>query len=362
MVHKRRVVGKITDDVRKTVRESEPVEIEKELKENNLISTGSTLLNLALSDKYVNGGYSLGTVVHIVGDTHAGKSLLALSAMAEASIDERLNDYQLIYEEPESAMFFPVGKMFGEKALERIVFHPSKEDRLEPRTVQHWHKDLTEWPLPFIWVTDSFDALTSNDDLKDDEPEKGGWKTEKAIVAKRLFPKIVGRIEASNSLYFWISQTIDNIGVTFGPNKTFSGGNAIKFYRSYEIWLAVENLIFTEVRGKKREIGANVIVNVKKNKFTGKKKTIRFPIYPYPYGYGIDDVTSMVNWMIEEKFWDKPKGKSNVQTEEPFIDGKIEKIVAHIEENNLEEKLKMVVCECWQEIEKELSTKRKPKY
>lgn len=351
-------VKEIAKDIEKTI--SKPVK-KNDLKNRKLLSTGSTMLNLALSDDPY-GGIALGTIVHIVGDTHAGKSLLAETIMAEAAYDKDLDKHALVYEEPESAMFFDIEKMFGKKTAERIINHPKIEDRIKPRTVQQWHDDLMKWELPFVWVTDSFDALTSEDDLKVDSPTKGGWHTEKASVASTLFPKIVGRVEASNSLYVWISQTRDNIGVTFGPKKNFTGGNAIKFYRAYEIWLAVDSFIYKTVKGSKEEVGANILVKVKKCKYNGKKKIISFPVYPYPYGYGIDDLTSMIDWLIDKGFWNKPKGKSIIETEDPFIDGKIETIIKHIEQNNLEDDLKKVVGECWLEIEKELSTDRKPKY
>lgn len=349
----------------------------KIVKSQKLISTGCSMLDLALSG-IIGKGYALGTVIHLIGDTHTGKSLLALSMMAEASIDKRLDKYDLVYEEPESAMFFPVESMFGKKAKDRIIFHPPKEKRKEPRTVQMWHNDLMKWDLPFVWVTDSFDALTSEEDLSEKTADgkkkklgKGGFRIEKPIVAKQLFPKAVGRMEASGSLFMWISQTIDNIGTTFGPNKTFQGGNAIRFFRAYEIWLAVVTSITKRVRKKEREIGAWVRAKVKKNKFTGKIREVDFPVY---YEFGVDDIGAMVNWMVSEGFWVKVKKEDEreskkplnlnqkIETEDPFIDGKFIDVVKHIENNDLEGKLKEVVQECWDELEGEISIKRKKRY
>jgi len=332
----------------------DPVEKKK------LISTGSTMLNLALSDK-ADCGYALGSVVHVIGDTHAGKSLLCLTAMAEASHNKDLNDYDLVYEEPECAMFFPIEKMFGKKTYDRIRFIPDKQDRVEPRTVQQWHKDLIDSKPPFIWVTDSFDALTSIDDLKDDEPTKGGWRTEKAGVASQLMPKIVGKIEATNSLLIWVSQTRDKLGMTFGNPKTFSGGNAIKFYRSYEIWLAVVERIKEKVRKKDREVGAVVRAKITKNKFTGKIREIEFPVY---YDFGVDDIGSMIDWLVDEGFWIKEKNKATIETNGFTTDGKRNTIIDYIEDNDLEQELRKFVEGCWFELEQEITekTRRKAKY
>jgi len=347
-----------TQDLAKEVVEEikKPIKDRYRINPDDVVSTGSTLLNLALTD--FDGGYVLGTVVHLVGDTNVGKSLLALTMMAEAAKNPKFDNYNLIYEEPEASMHFPLERMFGPK-INKVKFIPV--DRSEPRTVQDWHKDLyvTYDPIkrPYIYITDSFDALTSLDQLKDEEPTKGGWKTEKPLVASEMFPKIVGKIEQSKSLYVWVSQTRENIGVTFGSNKTFSGGSAIKFYRSFEIWLAHDSNITRDVRGKKRIIGANVKVQIKKNKFTGKIREISIPVY---YEYGIDDIGSMIDWMVGEKFWGKDK--QTIKTENDFIDATRLKLISHIEENNLEGDLKKIVVECWKELEEEIKIDRKPRY
>ena len=45
-------------------------------------SSGSSLLNLALSD-LVDGGFGVGKTANIIGDSHAGKSFLAKTILAE---------------------------------------------------------------------------------------------------------------------------------------------------------------------------------------------------------------------------------------------------------------------------------------
>jgi len=357
---RKKSVEEVAEGIVKEIRSPRPSPI---VQSGVFVSSGCTMLNLALSDSPYHG-YRLGTVVHIIGDTHVGKSLLALTLMAEAAINPALKSYDLVYEEPESAMFFPIGEMFGEETASRLRFIPTEKERKKgPRTVQQWHDDLVDGAAPFVWVTDSFDALTSQDDMKQDSPTKGGWHTEKAGVASQLFPKIVSKIEALKSLFLWISQTRDNIGVTFGPNKTFNGGNAVKFYRSYAIWLANVGDIKDLIRGKDRIVGAKVRVKITKNKFTGKVREIDFPVY---YAFGVDDVGSMVDWMVAEKYWEEEKTEKKktgkIATEDPFIDGRRKDIIKHIEENDLEGKLKEVVGECWQELEKEIKPDRKRRY
>ena len=47
-----------------------------------LIPTGSTLLNCACSD-YYHGGYGVGKLINLIGDSSTGKTLLALTTFAE---------------------------------------------------------------------------------------------------------------------------------------------------------------------------------------------------------------------------------------------------------------------------------------
>jgi hypothetical protein len=78
------------------------------------VPTGCTLYNLALSDKY-NGGYALGKVANTIGDSSAGKSILALTTFAEAARLRKFKDYDLVYDDAEAADEFNKVKLFGPK-------------------------------------------------------------------------------------------------------------------------------------------------------------------------------------------------------------------------------------------------------
>jgi RecA/RadA recombinase len=347
---------KLSVEAEQVIESIQEPQLKKEMK---FISTGSTLLNLACSDR-IDGGYLLGSIVHIVGDAHVGKSLVALTLMAEAVLRHEFDNYQLIYGEYEAAMNFPLENMFGQN-INRVQFVPTDKDRLKGAvTAQDWHSYLLNLKTPYIHITDSLDAIIDEGELEDDRPTKGGWSTGKAKVSSALFPKIVGKIESSDSLEIVISQTRDNIGVMFGEKKTHSGGNAIKFYRSHSIWLAIGDRIYKMIRNKKREVGVHVTAKIKKNKVTGKVRQVTFPVY---YDLGIDDVGSMIDWMVDEIFWGKEKNMIN--TANDFgLDSPIsrDKLITYIEEYNLENTLRKVVGECWKELEDEISIKRKPRY
>lgn len=365
MAPKKKITKEEVQNIEADIRLPEP----KKEKQMRFISSGSTLLNLALSDR-VDGGYLVGSFVNVIGDSSSGKTSAALTMMAEALRDERFLDYQFVYDLPEATMNFDLQTIFGD-TFGRVRFLP--EDRTVARTIQDWHHDLYKiTEKPTIHVTDSFDALTSIGDVKNVEEgsavAKTGWKTEKAMVSSAAFPQIIGRIEEHDSLLFIISQTRDNIGVTFGPAKKQSGGNAMVFYRTHAIWLSEGQKIHVVVREKKREIGHWTHAKVSKNKVTGKIRQISFPVY---YDYGIDDIGSCIEWLVTESFWtaDK-KGALDLGDDAERLNLEADKrikrdsLIKHIEGENLEKELKSITGECWQEIEEEIhrKTSRKPRY
>ncbi len=314
-----------------------------------LLPTGSTLLNLALSDDPY-GGYVKGTVVNIIGDRSAGKTFVLWTLFAEMIKAGKLyKSYRKLYDEPEAALQFALEKLFG-KNIDKV------ELGVRSDTIQDWYRNVmavVETKKPFVYGLDSFDSLTSEEELEREDVGKGGYKTEKAIASGEIFRQIARKVKDTKSLIVVIFQTRVNVGVTFGKKITHSGGKAPGFYATHELWLR----IIRHIPRKNREVGVDIEVKVEKNKRTGKLRTVKFPIY---FDYGIDDVGSMVDWLLEEKFW--KKDKQTINTAGDFINATRDKLIKHIEENNLEDGLIGIVAEGWREIENEIKTNRKPRY
>ena len=265
--NKEEEIDRAVEEVKEVAENPEPRQ-KKEISVYNsddLIPTGSTLLNLALSDT-PNGGYRKGTMVNIIGGPSSGKSLMALTMYAEIVNSNRFNDYELIYDETEAAMFFDLSA-FGEN-INRVRFD------VRSRTIQDWSENLmTLFNLgkkdkrkkdvelqPIIHVTDSFDALSTDSDLEDMRPQKGGYRTEKPIVASVTFPKLCQAMEASKSLLLIISQTRSSLAM-FGNSESRSGGKALDFYESQEIWLRKSTPIKQTIKrsGKDVIVGNNIV-------------------------------------------------------------------------------------------------------
>ena len=321
-----------------------------------LIPSGSTLLNLACSDS-IKGAYGAGKIANLIGDSSSGKTILAWSMLAEVCNDPTFKDYKIIYDDVEAALEINVKKMFGTKTSERV-------EKISSDTVEDFYGtvvSLTNDPTPFIYVLDSLDALTCVEEQKraeeyaKEKSNKGGsFKTEKPRMIAEIMRVIVRKIKKSNSFVLIISQTRDNIGYgsLFAP-KTRSGGKALKFYCTHEIWLAVGK----KHKKMEREIGSDVFAKISKNKLTGKKRNIEFPLY---YDYGVDSIASCIQFLVEEKHW--KKDKSGINATEFDVSLSEEKLIDHIEKNKLTSKLDKITEKVWNDIEEKIKLDREPKY
>jgi hypothetical protein len=173
-------------------------------------------------------------------------------------------------------------------------------------------------------------------------------------MSSEILRVIKGGMKETNSLLFIISQTRDNIGfgAMFTP-KVRTGGRALKFYCSHEIWLAVGK----KHKKKGLEVGADVMSKVSKNKLTGKKREIQFPIY---YDYGVDDLVSCVDFLIEQKVW--TKSGSKITTNDLFPESTIAKLISTIEDEDREQEVLDLASETWLDREDAVKLRRKKKF
>ncbi len=340
------------EEVRETILDDseDRVEIElisdKVIKKEKLVSTSSTMLNLALSDNS-EGGFYLGTIVNIIGDSAAGKTFLLWSIFAEMCHDSRFDEHDITYDEPEASLEFNIPTLFGDETSNRVELAASE-------SVEAWHDsvlDKANEGVPFIEGLDSLDAICDEDEIERDI-RKGTFGGKKPKLMSEILRKIVQKVKGSNSMVFIISQTRDNIGITFGSKKTRSGGRALKFFASHEIWLAIKG----HIKRKDRDVGVEVVVKVGKNKLTGKLRQVEFPIY---YDYGVDDTVSCIRFLITEGVFTRKKGG---EITSPFINAKEDDLANYIESNNLKGELVQMVTDKWREIEDSIKTNRIPKY
>lgn len=346
-----------------------------------LMSTGSTMLNLAISNKLF-GGYPIGRMTNIVGDKSSGKTLLAIEAMAYAIRKLAKKGHQTIvarYTESESAFDKPYAKQLG-LPVEEIEFPNDTAEGEEKaiHTVEDLYKDLLAQIKrhadgefdSMVYIIDSFDGLTSEDELKTDI-DKGTYGGSKPKKMNELFRRLVNKLEQANITFIIVSHMKDKIGVSFGEKKTRTGGKALDFYASVIIWLHELGKHKKGSGSRERVVGLKVRAKVKKNKVW---VPFREADYNILFNYGIDDVGSMLDflkvnkdttgWYTGTRFvfegkllkkGKKPKKKVKGYTRDKFIE------LMEDDKKNMKS-LKKEVKRVWKDIEDSVAVKRKPKY
>lgn len=338
------------------------------LSKESAVSTGSTLLNLACTE-HPGFGFKKGGYYYLVGDSTSGKTWLSMCCFAEATRSKAFQDYRLIFDNVEDGAQMDVDYFFGKSVAKRIEA-PSSEGNSD--SVEDFYYNITDAikaGRPFIYVLDSQDALSSKAAAEKFEEQKraarkgndsaGSYGDGKAKFHSENIRHVLAGLRKTQSILIVIGQTRDNLGFGF-EKKTRSGGKALKFYAHLEIWTSLVKKIKKTVRGKPRTIGVICQAEVKKNRVTGKvgkDRSVEIPIY---YDLGIDDIGSCVDYLIEEKHWKKIK--NTIEAPELLFEGSRDKLIQHIEEEDLEKKVRVLVGKVWREIEEETRTQRKPRY
>lgn len=340
----------------------------KEVVSKPRLYTGSTLRDLVLGGEKGVLGIPTGVIWNSIGDSSAGKTFEACELVAT---NKKIygDKFKFNYDDPEYGNQIDSQKLYG--------FDIIAENSLRSKTVESlfinihkFVKSLKEDELG-VYVLDSLDAITSKAtiergenriiaDEKGKKFEEGSYMMDKQkYLAQEFFPIIKPLIEKSNCLLIIISQEKEKIGITFGSKSTRSGGKALQFFSHFESWLARSEKLEITKKGEIRVIGIR-----NKMRFTKARNSRPFrdsysTIY---FDYGISDIDSNVDFLFN-LLTDSGKDKTNfnVEYKNQIFKSKKE-LIAYIEENNLEEEIKQMVINRWEEIEDSIKIERKRKF
>lgn len=364
----------INDERMKKIIRSKGKRSESSEKKQMMLGTGSTLLNIAITGGW-RGGLATGGYYFFVGDSSSGKTFLTLTCFAEAAQSKAFNEYRFIYDDVEGGALMDFAKFFGQRVADRVEPPAgSVNEPLYSQTIEEFYFNLDNAlasPKPCIYVLDSMDALSSKyEERKFDEKKKasetggkakGDYGDGKAKINSAMLRVCLGRLRETGSILIIINQTRDNINAgLFESKKTRSGGHALTFYATVELWSSVGGKIKKTVKNKDRQIGITSRINVKKNRLTGRVRSVEVPIY---YEYGIDDLGSCVDYLIEEGVWVNKSGNIAVTeiVEEPTTMKKAS-LIKFIEAEGLEDDVRILVNKTWNDVEAACSMGRKKRY
>jgi RecA/RadA recombinase len=356
----------------------------------DFLSTGCTLMDLAFSGR-PRCGVPKGTYLYLVGDSGSGKTWFTFNLFAEAARNPHFKDYRFVFDNAENGALMDVERFFGKGVVERLeppmwaetgTGRNKKQTPVYSSSVETFYKHLDiNCRTPCIYVLDSMDAI--NADTEDDKfaaevaiyetgrgKAPGSMGMEKAKVNSKNINRVVQALRPTGSILVVISQTRDKVGGIFPGQKTRAGGHSLKFFAHLEAWLSIRKPLTRRYLGKEREVGTRLKIDVTKNRVCGWEG--KFEI-EFLKGYGVDDVGSTVEFLVEEKYWAaQGKGKSADRTDD--TDGKVitapefdffgpkDELVERIQSAGDEWELQRLVAAHWADIIDKAAPPRKPRY
>lgn len=304
----------------------------------------------------------------------SGKTWMALSILAEAARNKNFEDYALIHDDVENGADMDIEYYFGSKLASRLEPPARNKTTKEPvysEMLEAFYYRINrrlDKGEKLVWVLDSMDGTQTRYQqekfeeraaLYEKDPEKkaaGDYGDGKAKLNSEGLRMIIPKLRDTGSILVIINQTRDNLGMGF-EKKTRAGGRALRFYAHMEMWSSVTGTIQKTVNGQQRDVGAFTQFQIKKNRSTGRRRKVDVPIY---HSYGVDDVGSCIDYLVQEKHWTKSKESINA-TELEFSGSRV-RLIRHIEENNLEKAVAKICQKIWNDVNDQLAPKRKPKY
>jgi len=311
-----------------------------------MISTGSTLLDLAISGTRVRGGgLPGGIMVEVFGPSSTGKTVL----LCEIAGGIQRASGDIMFHDPEGRL----NKQFAS------VFRLNTDDMsyAQPDTVTEVFTKVRKWePNGKIngIMADSLAALSTDLEMGDDEGDKMGMRRAKEFSEQmRRTCRVLAQ---KNHLMVCSNQIREKTGVTFGLKYKSPGGEAIGFYSSLRLRTIKSDKIWnkTTYRGKdiKEVIGITTEVEVFKSSVDKPYRTAPLTIN---FTYGIDDIRENLKFI-------KSFSKESVYTlGERKLDKSLNGSIKIIESENAEDELREEVIDLWESIQHKLSIERKPK-
>lgn len=348
MVKRTRAKASLETQIKNRVSKKPVKKPEFEGNDEIMISTGSTLLDLAISGGRKRGGGIPGGIMVVgYGPSGTGKTILACEI---AGAIQRAGG-ALKYRDSEARLDAGFAKLF-DLDYENV-------DLTRPNIIPDAFQDLYKWEVDNTvingYIIDSLAALSTSMEMDNDAGDKMGMRRAKEF--SEHLRKCARVIKQRNLILFCTNQIRENADAGLYSRKEVNpGGKAIEFYSSLILRFTSFKKIRNEVKVKgklvKRVVGIEGVIEVDKSSIWKPHRTANISIY---FDYGIDDIRENL------KFIKTYTGATVYYVNETKLSQAIEKSIEMVEQQDLEEELKNQVIDLWMEIESKFEIERKPK-
>ena len=317
-----------------------------------MISTGSTLLDLAITGGRVRGGGMPGGIlVEVFGPSGSGKTVL----LCELAGSMQRQGGQVMFNDPEARLNKQFARQFD--------LDVDKMNYDTPNTIPEVFSAVRKWePEPKNGVhgvfADSLAALSTDLEMDKEEGDKMGMRRAKEFSEE--LRKTCRILTQRNLLMVCSNQVRQNAGGgQFEPKYKSPGGEAVGFYSSLRLRTYQPEKIWKEktIAGKKtkRVIGVRTQIEVFKSTIWKPYRTAPLTIL---FDYGIDDVRQNLQFV---KDYSKNTKYCIGRSGQRELDVSMEKSIEIVEDQGWEEDLRNEVIDLWDDIEGLFDSARKTK-
>jgi recombination protein RecA len=243
----------------------------------NVIPTGILSVDRATGV----GGLPRGKIIEIFGPESAGKTTLALYAIAEAQKQGGI----ALFIDAEHALDPKYAVKLGVNLDAMYISQPDYGEQALEIADAFINSNTVD-----IIVVDSVAALVPKDEL---EGEMGDAQVGKqARLMSQALRKLKGATNKSNTTLIFINQIREKIGQMYGNPETTPGGRALKFFADMRLEVRKTG----DIKAGDNKIGYSAKVRVVKNKLAPPFQEGEYEVY---FGEGVCKICDLVNVAIE---------------------------------------------------------------
>lgn len=260
------------------------------------ISTGSSLLDLAISNK-PNGGVPVGRITELTGLEGSGKSLVAAHILSETQRKGGIS----VFIDTEAAVSREFLDAIGVN-LTDMMYVPLEtiEDIFQAiENIINSARNSSKNRLITI-IVDSLAGATTKVEM-DADYGKDGYATTKAILLSKALRKITNLIAKERICLVFTNQLRTKLNaMAFADPWTTSGGKAVAFHASVRVRLTNAGALKKkDFGGVDQIVGNKLQAKVTKNRLGPPQRKASFEIF---YDSGIDNYSGWVAVLKTYKF------------------------------------------------------------